>query len=242
MNLSLLELSFALAAGGLTTLSPCVLPILPLVVGSAGHRHRYAPLAMAAGLISAFVVLGVLVGLFGDLLGFDSDVIRLAGAWLLIAFGVVLFLPFLSGRFANSLSPLASIANRLSSKFNTESMPSAFVLGSLLGMVWSPCSGPLLASTLTLVASEGGALRGAVALGVFGLGAAIPLVGIAYASRAGVNKTRGWVMQHVDTIKKSFAVLLILLGAAILAGWDKALEAYFVQFMPDMWVQLTTMF
>ena len=97
----------------------------------------------------------------------------------------------------------------------------------------------MLAAALTLVASEGGALRGGLVLGMFGIGAAIPLVLVAYASRSGFNAMRGRVMRHIDSIKKGFGVLLLLLGVAILSGGDKWLEARAVSAMPDWWVSLT---
>ena len=112
----------------------------------------------------------------------------------------------------------------------------------MLGLVWSPCSGPLLASALTLVASEGGAAQGGLILGVFGLGAATPLVAVAYASRSGFNRMRGWVMGSIDLIKKGFGVLLLLLGIAILGGGDKWLESQLVPVLPDWWVNLTVKF
>lgn len=115
------------------------------------------------------------------------------------------------------------------------------MLGGLLGLVWSPCSGPLLGSALALVASEGGALQGGLILGVFGMGAAIPLVVVAYASRSGFGCMRGWVMGHVNAIKKDFGMLL-LLGIAILSGGDKWLEAQVVKLLSDWWVNLTVKF
>jgi cytochrome c biogenesis protein CcdA len=97
-----------------------------------------------------------------------------------------------------------------------------------------------LISALTLVASEGGVVRGGVILGGFGLGAAIPLVAVAYASRAGFMKVRGWLLEHIGGLKKGFAALLALMGVAILTGYDKVLEAALVSLLPDWWVQFTT--
>ncbi|MBS1132531.1 MAG: Cytochrome c biosis protein transrane region, partial [Proteobacteria bacterium] len=118
----------------------------------------------------------------------------------------------------------------------------ALLLGGVLGLVWSPCSGPLLASALTLVASEGGALRGGTVLGLFGIGAAIPLITVAYASRRGFSAARGWVLARIDGIKKAFGVLILLTGLAILSGADKWLETQVVSLLPDAWVQATTLF
>jgi cytochrome c biogenesis protein CcdA len=232
------QLALSLVAGSLTTLSPCVFPILPLVLGGAVQNNKLAPLAMGAGMALSFAIIGMLLGLLGPALGIDGDTIRVAGAAMLVAFGIVMLVPWLSDKFTRLMTPLASSANQASSRLNTDSLWGALALGGLLGLVWSPCSGPLLASALTLVASEGGAVSGGIILGLFGVGAAVPLVVVAYASRSGVNHMRGWVLGRVDGVKKGFGLLLLLLGVAILTGADKWLEAQVVQWLPDWWVNL----
>nr|MBL8412030.1 sulfite exporter TauE/SafE family protein [Dechloromonas sp.] len=167
---------------------------------------------------------------------------RLFGAWLLIAFGLVMLVPALNRRFTEWMLPIASGANAASARLDGGSLGGALLLGGVLGLVWSPCSGPLLASALTLVASEGGALRGGTILGLFGIGAALPLVGVAYASRRGFNSARGWVLARIDGIKKAFGLLILLTGLAILSGADKQLEAWIVGHLPDAWVRATTLF
>ncbi len=236
------ELGLALLAGSLTTLNPCVFPLLPLVLGGAVQENRLAPVAMGAGMVAAFALLGLLVGVAGDALGLDPGHIRLAGAVLLIGFGLVMLVPRLNARFTELMTPLASGANGATARFNAGSLGGAFAVGGLLGMVWSPCSGPMLASALTIVASEGGALRGTLVLGVFGLGAASVLVAAAYASRAGFGRVRGWVLQHMDRVKRSFGLLVLALGVAILLGGDKWLEAQLIHWMPQGWIDLTTRF
>jgi cytochrome c biogenesis protein CcdA len=236
------ELGLAWVAGSLTTLNPCVFPLLPLVLGGAVQANRLAPVAMGAGMVGAFALLGLLVGTAGDALGLDPDHVRVAGAVLLIAFGLVMLVPALNERFTNMISPMASQANLAIARFDSGSLTGAFAIGGLLGMVWSPCSGPMLASALTLVATEGGALRGTLVLGVFGLGAATVLVAAAYASRAGFGRVRGWVLTHMDRVKRGFGVLVLLLGTAILLGGDKWLEAQLIRVMPQGWIDLTTRF
>jgi cytochrome c biogenesis protein CcdA len=239
---SLPELGLAWVAGSLTTLNPCVFPLLPLVLGGAVQANRLAPVAMGAGMVGAFALLGLLVGVAGDALGLDPDHVRVAGAVLLIAFGLVMLVPALNERFTNLISPVASQANLASARFDSGSLTGAFAIGGLLGMVWSPCSGPMLASARTLVATEGGALRGTLVLGVFGLGAASVLVAAAYASRAGFGRVRGWVLTHMDRVKRGFGILVLLLGTAILLGGDKWLEAQLIRVMPQGWIDLTTRF
>jgi cytochrome c-type biogenesis protein len=236
------ELGLAWVAGSLTTLNPCVFPLLPLVLGGAVQENRLAPVAMGAGMVGAFALLGLVLGVAGDAIGLDPEHIRWAGALLLIGFGLVMLVPMLNERFTQLMSPVATRANVATSRFQAGSLGGAFAIGALLGMVWSPCSGPMLASALTIVASEGGALRGTLVLGVFGLGAASVLVAAAYASRAGFGRVRGWVLAHMDRVKRGFGVLVLLLGLAILMGGDKWLEAQLIHLMPQGWIDLTTRF
>lgn len=236
------HLGLSFAAGSLTTLSPCVFPILPLVVGGAVQANRLAPVAMGVGMATSFTLIGLLLGALGPALNIDSESVRQFGAVMLLVFGLVMLVPYLNQRFTELVMPIASSANAASSRLNSSSLTGALLLGGLLGLVWSPCSGPLLASALTLVASEGGATRGALILGLFGIGAAVPLVAVAYASRKGFAHVKGWVIGRIDVIKKSFGLLIGLTGLAILSGADKWLETQLVDALPDSWIQLTTLF
>jgi cytochrome c-type biogenesis protein len=239
LALSLPQLGLSVAAGGLTTLSPCVFPLLPLVLGGAVQGHRLAPVAMGLGMMLSFACIGVVLGALVPALGIDADSIRVAGAAMLIAFALVMVVPALGERFSRWMLPIASAANAASTRLDGGSLLSAAALGAVLGLVWSPCSGPLLGSALTLVASEGGALRGGVVLALFGLGAAIPLVAVAYASRSGFMRARDWILARIERVRRGFAVLLGGMGIAILTGADKWVEARVLGWLPDAWVNLT---
>lgn len=239
VSLSLPQLGLSLAAGGLTTLSPCVLPMLPLVVGGALQRHRFAPLAMGAGMTASFATIGILLGAAGPALGMDSDTFRMLGAAMLIAFAIVMAVPKAGEVFTRWMVPIATGANVASSRLNGGSLWGVAGLGALLGLVWSPCSGPLLGSALTLVASEGGLARGGALLGLFGLGAAMPLVAAAYASRKSFERAQGWVLARSGRLQGAFALVLGLTGIAILTGGDKWLEAQLVRMLPEAWINLT---
>ncbi len=237
--LSLPQLGLSLAAGSLTTLSPCVFPLLPLVLGSALQGSRFAPVAMGVGMVASFAGIGMVLGALGPALGIDADTVRTAGASMLIAFALVMLVPALGERFTRWMLPIASTANAASAKLDSGSLFGAFALGGVLSLVWSPCSGPLLGSALTLVASEGGVARGGIVLGIFGVGAAIPLVAVAYASRSGFSRVRDWVLSRIERVRHGFALLLGAMGVAILTGGDKWLEARVLQWLPDAWVNLT---
>ena len=237
--LSLPQLGLSLGAGSLTTLSPCVFPILPLVLGGALQGNRFAPVAMGVGMIASFAAIGMALGALGPALGIDADSVRAAGAVMLIGFALVMLVPALGARFTQWMLPIASSANAASARLDSGSIFGALLLGAVLGLVWSPCSGPLLGSVLTLVASEGGVARGGLVLGAFGLGAAIPLVAVAYASRRGFVHVRDWVLARIERVRHGFALLLGAMGVAILTGGDKWIEARVLNWLPDAWVNLT---
>ena len=242
MDLAISHLGLSLLAGSLTTLSPCVFPILPMVLGGAAQGNRLAPLAMGLGMALSFAGMGVLIGSLGPVIGLDADHVRLFGAALLMGLGLTMCVPALNERFAQWMMPLASGANTMSSRMQGDTLGGALMLGAVLGLVWSPCSGPLLASALTLVASEGGAVRGGIVLGLFGVGAATPLVAVAYASRRGFQSVRDKVLMHGDRVKKIFGGLIFLAGLGIATGADKWLEAQAVDRLPDVWLRWTTLF
>jgi cytochrome c biogenesis protein CcdA len=242
-EIAISSLGISLLAGSLTTLSPCVFPLIPLVVGSAVQANRMAPVAMGLGMVLSFTLVGVFLGTLGAALGIDGDSVRAFGGWMLVVFGAVMLVPQLDQAFARLMSPVASGANNVTSRLNSGSLLGAMGLGALLGLVWSPCSGPLLATALSLVATENGAIsRGGAILGIFGVGAAIPLVLISYASRGFMNSSRQWVLKQAYKIKYGFGVLILLVGISILTGFDKRLEAVLVSLMPEAWVSLTTKF
>ena len=138
------EPALSVAAGALTTLSPCVFPLLPVIVGGAVQRHRAAPVAMGLGMAITFTLIGLLVGGLGGSLSLAPDDVRHAGAWLLIAFGVVMLVPPLERRFSNLMTPLASSANAATARFDGGALIGAFALGGLLGLFGLGAALPLV--------------------------------------------------------------------------------------------------
>ena len=121
-TLSLSHVGLSMAAGSLTTLSPCVFPILPLVLSGAVQGNRLAPVAMGSGMAISFALIGLLVGALGPALGIDSDNVRVLGALLLVAFGLVMLVPVLNRRFTEWMLPIASSVNAASSRLDGGSL------------------------------------------------------------------------------------------------------------------------
>ncbi|MBK8120104.1 MAG: sulfite exporter TauE/SafE family protein [Sulfuritalea sp.] len=135
------------AAGMLTALSPCVLPLLPIVVGGAMQRHRAAPLLMGIGMTTAFAVTGWMLGALGPAMDLDAEWIHQAAAISLIVFGIALWIDPLANLISRLVQPLENSADRLAGAVGHQSPAAALFFGGLLGLAWSPCAGPMLVSS-----------------------------------------------------------------------------------------------
>src|SRR5262249_31271172 len=135
-------LGFAFIAGLVSIFSPCVLPLLPVVLGTAVSEHRLGPAALAAGLAISFLALGLFVATIGFLIGLGADVFRaVAAAWLLAA-GAVLIMPPLQNRLAVATAPVGNWLEGRFGRGNRSGFAGQFGVGLLLGAVWTPCVGP----------------------------------------------------------------------------------------------------
>jgi cytochrome c biogenesis protein CcdA len=233
---------FAFLAGLLSTLSPCVLPLLPIVLAAAAGEHRFGPLALAAGVALSFVTVGLFVATIGFAAGLDQSVFRIAGGLILVAIGFVLVVPRIELAFATAAAPVSNWADSRLGGFSSVGLTGQFALGLLLGTVWTPCVGPTLGAA-SVLASQGENLgQVAVTMGAFGIGAALPLVLLGLLSREALLRWRNRLMGAGKNGKALFGGLLILLGALILTGLDKQLEAWLVAASPAWLTELTTRF
>ena len=234
--------SFALLAGLLSTLSPCVLPILPILLGSAAAAPRWAPLTLAGGLALSYAVIGTTIAWAGAAIGLDGSAFRSIGAVVLGLLGMVLMSSSLQQRFAAATSGIGGAGSALVSKLGLDGLKGQFAIGLALGVVWSPCVGPTLGAAIVL-ASQGSHLpQAALMMGIFGLGAALPVVGLAYLSRAAMMKVRGRLMQAGKVGKTALGAIMLAVAVLILAKADKPLEAWLVNISPVWLTSLTTRF
>ncbi len=233
-------IGLAFIAGVLSILSPCVLPLLPLIFAGAAAEHRHGPLALAGGLALSFTVIGLFVATVGFSIGLDSDFFRLVAAILFVAVGAVLVLPGFQARLATAAGPLSNWTEKRFGGLSTAGIGGQFALGLLLGAVWIPCVGPTLGAA-SLLAAQGRDL-GAVTLtmAAFGLGAALPLALLGTLSRAAIMRWRDRLAGAGKGIKLALGAILIVVGAAILAGFDHRIETALVQASPAWLTDLTT--
>lgn len=240
---SALNPALAYVAGALTILSPCVLPLVPIVLSSAAQRHRFAPVALAAGLVLAFTATGFVVAAFGQALGIDTLVVRNAGAIILCLAGIVLLIPRLQDGLSRIATPAAAWASRQQSALDDRAgLWGQALVGALLGIVWAPCVGPTLGAAVALAAEGKDLGEVALVMAAFGLGISTVLLVIAFAARGALARWRGRMMAAGGHGKIVLGGLLLIVGIFILTGVDRQLEAFALDHLPDRVTEWSTAF
>ena len=227
----------ALIAGLLTALSPCVLPLIPIVIGAALGEHRLGPVALAAGLGLSFVVVGLFVATIGFAAGLDQDLFRSVAASLLGD-----LVPRLQARLASGTGPIGNWAQEHADGFSPRGLGGQFLVGLLLGAVWSPCVGPTLGAASVLAARAENLFAVAITMLAFGVGATLPLLAIGLMSREALGRWRNRLLAAGRSGKAVMGALLLAVGALILTGLDKRVETVLVDASPAWLTDLTTRF
>jgi len=233
---------FGFAAGGLSILSPCVLPMAPVIMASAIQSHRLGPVALTGGLVFSFVATGTVVAAFGMSVGMDHETLRLVGGLLLIAAGVTLLTPPVQNRLALALSPITGRAAAVGARFESEGLMGQACIGLLVGVVWSPCAGPTLGSAIGMAVGSGSMPLAASIMTAFGVGAALPLLLIGYSSATLLKKKRALAFIIEKWGKRIMGGAILLLGALIVTHGDKTLEAAVTLSLPEWIIRLTTQY
>jgi cytochrome c-type biogenesis protein len=242
MNFGAATYGLGLIAGALSTLSPCVLPLLPVLIASAVTAHRWGAVALGIGLALSFTIVGIFLATLGASLGLDPDTFRTVGAVTLALFGLILLVPKLQEVFARATSAFSNSGNQLLSRMTVGGLAGQFLVGVLLGVVWSPCVGPTLGAASTL-ASQGKNLgQIGLLMFTFGVGAAAPLVLLGLLSRASLIKVRSRLLSGGKCGRQIMGVVFLSLGVMIATGVDKSFEAWILDHSPAWLTVATTRF
>jgi cytochrome c-type biogenesis protein len=227
-------------AGAASVLSPCVLPLIPILIASALSKHRFGTLSLAGGLSLSFAAVGTVLANLGANAGLDPELFRRVAAALMTVFGIVMLSTRLSARFAMLSARMGNVGQGALSSLSGDGLASQFGIGLVLGLVWSPCVGPTLGAATTL-AAQGSHLEQIVLLMmVFGLGAGAPLVVLGGASRASLLRSRGLLALLGRVSKTALGTLFVVLGVVVLLGYDRNVESALLSVSPMWLTRLTT--
>ena len=231
-----------LLAGILSTLSPCVFPLLPLVIGAATTTQRSGAYWLAGGVATSFTITGLFVATIGFAIGLDGDLFRTASAVLLLLLGLALISSSIQARLGVAAGGLAGAGDRIIRRLTLTNAAGQFVVGALLGLVWSPCVGPTLgaASVLTTQRKDLGSV--AAVMFAFGVGTTLPMLAVAVLSRTAPQRWRKRILSAAHFGKVAMGLSAVAVGVMILTGIDRQLETALVSASPAWLTDLTTQF
>ena len=213
-----IDIGLAFLEGVALIVSPCILPVMPLVLATSVGSGRRRPYGIIIGFVLAFSLFAIVARKVVVLLGVDLDVIKDVSLVLLALFGLVLLSSRLSDKFSSLTQGAADFGNRLAGT-GGEGLLSGILIGSLIGLVWTPCAGPILAAVLVQVIRQQTDLAGNFVIVAFGIGAGVPMLIIALTGRKIMSKL-GFFARHAEAVRKAFGVLILLSVAYIASGVD----------------------
>ncbi len=234
----ILLLGFAFLSGLVTILAPCIWPLLPIVLSasSAGKSHT-RPLGVTLGIMLSFALFTLAISYLVRLFHLDPNVIRLLAVLILVFLGLSMIIP--------ALSRITELwVSRISGKFGqrtsvqTADFQGGFVTGLSLGIVWSPCAGPILASIATLAATGQVSLSVILVTLAYVTGVGIPLFLFAYGGQKVVGRTR-FLSAYTGRVQQVFGALMLLTALAIYTNYDKVVQLKLLNAFPSYSQALT---
>jgi cytochrome c biogenesis protein CcdA/thiol-disulfide isomerase/thioredoxin len=221
-----LQTGLAFVEGLGLAFSPCILPILPLILAGGATGSRRKPFGIILGFIVFFTIFALISRQILSVFGLAQDTLQTASFVLLMIFGLIMLVPFLEERFSRLTQGVANRAQNLGNKGLAagDGFKGGVVLGGLIGLVWTPCAGPIMAAALLQVLQSRTDLDAVTVTLAFALGAAVPMLVIALASKAIIARVRG-LNNHTTGIRRAMGVLLIAIAGLGLLGFNLGVAA-----------------
>lgn len=229
-------LVFAFLAGIVTVLSPCILPVLPAILSGSTLQGRLRPLGIVTGLVISFTFFTLLLTAIVHATGLNANVLRYIAIAIVFLFGLILLFPQLSERFANITAPIASIGTDIQGKKPRSGFGGGVILGLALGLLWTPCAGPILAAITTLVATQTVNISILLMTLFYSIGAGIPMLLIAYGGNKMIQSSR-FLSAHSEGIRRGFGGLMILTAISIALHWDMILQEQIIRVIPPVLIE-----
>lgn len=225
---------FAFIAGIVTILSPCILPILPIVLLGSVDGGKRRPFGIVTGFVLSFTFFTLFLSIIVRLTGISPDSLRTLSIITIFIFGFSLIIP----KFQFYIEQLFTRLAQSSPKQNQSGYIGGIIIGLSLGLVWTPCVGPILASVISL-ALTGTVTGTAVLITIaYAMGTAIPMLAIMYGGRGLLQKVP-WLLRNTGAIQKVFGVLMIVVAVAIYFNFDRTFQTYVLNTFPQYGVGLT---
>ncbi|MCX6782916.1 MAG: cytochrome c biogenesis protein DipZ [Candidatus Levybacteria bacterium] len=234
----ILLIAFAFLAGVITVLSPCILPILPIILTSSiggVSTGKSRPLGVVIGFILSFTFFTLFLSTIVRLSGISADTLRLVSVLVIGGFGVSLLIPQFQVLVERMFSKLAAF---MPNSQGRTGFGGGLLIGLSVGLLWTPCVGPILASVISL------AITGTVTFDAFlitlayALGTAIPMFLIMLGGQNALRRVP-WLLANLGHIQKLFGVLMIITAIGIFFNIDRKFQTYVLNTFPQYGTGLT---
>lgn len=218
----------AYIAGVVSILSPCVLPLLPIILISSLNTHKRGPIVLALGLVISFTLFGLFIATIGLSIGLNQFVLQKITAVLLIGFGIIMVSKTIYQKFSSFTSSSMSGLNSKITTMNFNSLRGQFLLGIMLGAVWTPCVGPTLGSAISLATQGEQITYAGFIMFSFAIGVVTPVVLMGMLSQKSMHNVKNKLMKNADLTKTILGTLFIAIGLLIVTGLMTDLEVFFI--------------
>jgi cytochrome c biogenesis protein CcdA/thiol-disulfide isomerase/thioredoxin len=231
----ILLILFAFLAGIVTVLSPCILPLLPIILSSSGSAGKAKPLGVVLGFVASFTFFTLFLSTLVTISGLSADLLRSFSIVILAVFGLTLLVPKVQLQLEILSSKIAGFAPSTQGRTG---FWGGVVIGASLGLLWTPCVGPILAAVISLAITGSVTTQAFLITLSYALGTALPMFGIMIVGSTALTRVP-WLVRNTALIQKAFGVLMILTALGIYLQIDRKFQSYILETFPNYGVGLT---
>lgn len=219
----------------MTVLSPCILPILPIILSGSVSGGENKPWGIVIGFVASFTFFTLFLSIIVNLTGVSPDTLRTLSVVVLALFGVALISSWLQAKVEIMFSRFAS---KIPNQSQRQGFGGGFIIGLSLGLLWTPCVGPILASVISLALTGSVTGSAAIITLAYALGTSLPMLLIMYGGRELFSRV-AWLKRNTRNIQIAFGVLMIITALAVFMNWDRRFQAYVLEKFPNYGTNLT---
>jgi len=233
-----LLIAFAFLAGIITVLSPCILPILPIILTSSiggVYTGKSRPIGVVMGFILSFTFFTLFLSTIVRLSGIPAELLRLLSVLVVAGFGISLLVPQFQVFFERLFSKFAGF---MPSSQGRTGFGGGLLIGFSVGLLWTPCVGPILASVISLAITGTVTFDAFIITLAYSLGTAIPMFLIMLGGQ-NVLRRVPWLLSHLGHIQKLFGVLMIVIAIGIYFNVDRKIQTFILNTFPQYGTGLT---
>lgn len=229
----ILLLLFAFFAGLATILAPCIWPVLPIVLSSSvsGEKGHQRPLGITLGVMLSFGIFTLFVSYLVQTLHLNPNILRILAVFIIVFLGLTMVIPPLGIIFEMLVGKLSTLFGQGNKNTKHSGFLPGFITGLSLGVIWSPCAGPILATIATLAATGMVSFSVVLVTSAYVLGVGIPLFLFSYGGARIIAHTRG-INKYTPRIQQGFGVIMIMTAIAIYYNYDQTLQLAIINKFP----------